>query len=1358
MASVFRAFDQGMQRTVALKLLDSQDARLIALFEREYETLAMLDHPRVIAVYEFGIVEAPEQHGQQGARYYTMELLAGGDLTTRVPLPWAEVCAVLRDVCTSLVLLHAQQLVHRDVNPRNVRIDQHGRAKLIDFGALTNFGPANELVGTPACMAPEALRGQLLDQRTDLFSLGAVAYWALTGKTPYALRALDEAEQAWRETPAAPSARVANIPKALDELVLSLLSVDPLGRPASAAEVIDRLSVIAQLDDEALAAIAESHIRSPALVGRAPEQTQLELLLARSLGGHGGVAVIDGGKGLGRSRLLSQLAIDARLNGFTILQVAGAAASEPGAALAALAASLLKAAPEQARAALPSYLPVLAPLLEEPQAAARAPESSNAVSEREHNVRLASALARWLLAVSVHRPLLIAVDDAQLLHPSCANVLTMIAGVAQEARLLLAVTRKSGAATPPAVEQLATMGSVITLEPIERPSVEQLALSIFGDAPHRVRVARWLAETGRGAPGEILERLRELMARGLIRYAGGAWVLPAELDAATLAAAFHRDADARLRQLGQTALTLAQILSLHRGRLSEALCFRVLPSSEPRAVLSALSQLVEAEILAFGSEGYRLAEGDWRALLLETLDAAAQRKLHLLLARTLLAASRDRFMGLLAGHAESSTTGEIVAAINVGLHFLRGGDQVQGEELLRKGSVELTVRGEGLMAAAPDLEAAIETYRNQGRPRHSYAVLMTVLTLAGTYTDWRLGYRYGEELLDLLAEAAGVKLAGRLERVLGRKLALYLGIGFGFLRFYLVPGRRVTASFRELLLGLMGIGSAVLGVCPVLQDAERAQRILKQLHPLSFFPAKHVVRIVHEFQIALAEYSAGRYREAVEKGHRVLAYVQSAAARAVMPPEARAQFEAGVHIMLGQMHVMRSDALAAQTVEDLSNLNTGTSRQTAVSILGAYHGHRGEREEFIKHTHEMDRLANEAGSTWRNDVMVPRMLWTTLALCEDVMGLKRAAQQLSPLAAQMPTVAVMRDLTHACYLSEHGLPDEALARYAHLFEAAIGAHDLRAAQHLGAYARILRKAGQPQRARQICEQLLAQLTPADHEFAVLTFGARLELPLSLLALGEHERAAELLDALLLEHQAHDNPLLHGLTHGARAEVALAMNDRPRVQRHLELMKNWLRDTRHPALYAQYQRLAERARKHSDGRDSLSTRSQPPASPALTAQAPSSPSEDTLRALLSRVVQEADASAGYLYRLGAEGTLELVCTLQDQLMPDACERELAVLLRGHGNDAFETELLEPHDAPELPRSELMTLVEDTAGIPLRTPWPGRHGYWFALNAAATSTVPAGALVLVEGGAPLKRSRKLLLEQLAAKIAPDAQRTA
>jgi serine/threonine protein kinase len=184
MGVVYRVYDRLARREVAYKRLlregKTSDAKRVALFEQEYNALAQLSHPNIVQVYEYGFdAKGP---------FYTMELLSGSDLYQRAPLSLHEACRVLRDVASALSLVHARRLVYRDISPLNVRLTEDGRAKLIDFGALSRVGRAMEVVGTPAFVAPECLSTHQLDARTDLFSLGALAYWLLTRKSAFPAR------------------------------------------------------------------------------------------------------------------------------------------------------------------------------------------------------------------------------------------------------------------------------------------------------------------------------------------------------------------------------------------------------------------------------------------------------------------------------------------------------------------------------------------------------------------------------------------------------------------------------------------------------------------------------------------------------------------------------------------------------------------------------------------------------------------------------------------------------------------------------------------------------------------------------------------------------------------------------------------------------------------------------------------------------------------------------------------------------------------------------------------------------------------------------------------------------------------
>jgi serine/threonine protein kinase len=237
--------------------------------------------------------------------------------------------------------MHSHRLLHRDVTPRNVRLTADGRAKLIDFGTLCTFGTATQIVGTAPCMAPEVMRGLALDQRTDLYSLGAIAYWALTGRHAYPARRTQELWTLWQTPPRPPSQLADGVPPELDALVLSLLSVDPLARPANAAQVIDALTAIGGLAPEEHEQAADSYLSSGPLVGRSQEQSWLQQRMARAFSAHGTAIVIEGPSGIGKTRLLQDLCLQAQLRGAVVLRADAQASSRAFGVATALASQLV---------------------------------------------------------------------------------------------------------------------------------------------------------------------------------------------------------------------------------------------------------------------------------------------------------------------------------------------------------------------------------------------------------------------------------------------------------------------------------------------------------------------------------------------------------------------------------------------------------------------------------------------------------------------------------------------------------------------------------------------------------------------------------------------------------------------------------------------------------------------------------------------------------------------------------------------------------------------------------------------------------------------------------------------------------
>ncbi|HEY6562469.1 MAG TPA: protein kinase [Polyangiaceae bacterium] len=1284
MGAVYRVRDEVTGDVLAFKKLEATAPEALERFEREYRILASLDHPRVIEVFDFG-------HLEDGGRYYTMECLEGRDLYALSPVPWRKLCEYLRDIATSLLLLHARKLVHRDVSPRNVRFDSNGRAKLIDFGALASFGIATEIIGTPVCTAPEVLRQGTLDQRTDLFSLGVIGYWALTQRKPYAISDFREAEGAWSSAPIAPARLVPEIPKALDALLLSLLSADPSGRPASAAEVIDRLTAIAELDDDTLAGVAESHLLSSELVGCDHEKNQLTQHLERASRGQGGVVVLEGASGSGRTRLATELAIHARVVGLTAVSVDAKLFRGSLGAIRALMRALLDAAPGSARRALSAH-PELARVLETDDAehATASPGTTEFIGSGEKRARISSAFVSWVLEIAESRPLFLFIDDAHFADTFSAGALIGLAHAVRRARILFLATVSQAGDAPAGVRQLIRIGARIKLRGLELSAVEKLVSSVVGDVPHRTRLCRWLYETSDGNPRQVIDLLGELVRRGTVRYENGAWVLPATLSDQALPASISEVLATRIEQLGGGALRLSALLALHRGVVSDALCQRLVPV--PSEAHSLLDELVARRIVARSGRYLRLVHEPLRALLLDRVTAKELPSLHVTLGNALLA---DISTLDVSGESQLGTS-QLCVMLQAGWHLLHGGEEARGRELLRRAGLELTQRGEGLPEVVPALEAALEAYRRQGRSRFECGHLLIPLTLAGNWMDWRLSYRYGDELFEILADATGIALAKRLARVLPKKLALGVALAFAVVAQAVSARGLIARNFRDSLLMLIGLTSAMLGTCATLLDSARAQRLLRLLEPMQWFPASHPVRVTHELQLALADCAGGRYAECWARAQRALDQLRRPGGVAGIPESARQQLETGVLLLLASIDCYRLDGTVHRTLSALEIHGTAAAREAAVSIRANYHAGRGERAELERFREEIDVLAAQGGTTWRSDVLIPRNLWWCYALWEDVLGLKRMVAQLQVVGSDHAGLAATRDAAHACYLAERGMAAQALERYEAMFEAEIRPPNAIAMRFVGAYARILRATGQPLRAKAVCEDALRRQSPESLAFECLSYSTRLELALAVAELGQPAEALDTLQALLSAQQAHDNPLIHGLTHKAIALVSLMQRDRETFIDHLWRMQDWFEKTENPALMAQCQRLTAEGR--AAGLLEVSAEAQRDAQregEAVKVAAAFSGCRGPaarLQTALDLLVQQAQASHGYLY-LMEPGGLRFAAPAVGFEPPEALLEELGRRVSELCDDDVETVIVTATSlsSPSAERNDYRTVL-------------------------------------------------------------------
>lgn len=245
--SVYKVRDLRLEREVAMKVLDprlTQDPAIAEGFEREAQLAASLKHPNIVSIFDID--------GRLGLLWYTMELIRGENVAQlvekrgRLSVPLA--IDILDDTMSALEYAHARRVVHRDIKPENLLVDPEGRVHVTDFGlalALPRgrlFGGATSRSGTPMFAAPEQLAGGQVDQRTDLFSLGAVGLYLLLGRPPFPERS---PENQWRGetsfTPPEVTNERSDVSQALADVLIKACAYDPADRYPTGSALRDAI-------------------------------------------------------------------------------------------------------------------------------------------------------------------------------------------------------------------------------------------------------------------------------------------------------------------------------------------------------------------------------------------------------------------------------------------------------------------------------------------------------------------------------------------------------------------------------------------------------------------------------------------------------------------------------------------------------------------------------------------------------------------------------------------------------------------------------------------------------------------------------------------------------------------------------------------------------------------------------------------------------------------------------------------------------------------------------------------------------------------------------------------------------------
>ena len=803
----------------AVKVLREPGPTAEASMRTEIRALTQLDHPGVVRILDH----------QFDPPWYAMEYIAGrtlrhwansalglplagaaagstwiGTLTAKKlgedtppmaveriaidPADLPKAVAVIRSLCSPLAYLHGQGLVHRDLKPDNLLVRANGEVVLVDFGLLARHSAAlghegldvsGLGAGTVAYMAPEQIRGELVDARCDLYALGCIFYELLTGAPPFAGDGGTATARGHLDRiPDAPADIVPGCPAVLDELVMRLLAKNPKDRVGYIADVERVLARYA--GEPPTAAASVYYLYRPGISRREDHLALVDAKLAEAEEGRGQILLVGGESGVGKTRFVAEVARRAQVRGFRVITGHGEPASGTGGSAGALlhplrgmGRAMLDRCREQPGILSGSILKIVSqldPRFGDLPEARGVPEPPTLPPEAaRYRMFVASSQIMRVLADS--GPLVIILDDLQWADPLTLAFIGFLGGEQLSGtRVLLIGTRRVGD-TSKALEEMvvASEADRITLGLLDEASVSEMVQDMLALDEPAPELAKYLTDHTGGNAFFVGEYLRAAIAGGLLwRDGDRGWRLqpadtdgPVDYDALDLPDSMQALVVARIDRLPFNARSIVHAAAVLGREVPLDLLGPTSGLSEG-VFLGGLANLLREHVLTESTAAsLRFAHESVREVAYASLEAGRRRELHRVAA--LLLESDDATwksrLGELGHHWEHA--GEAGRAHGIYLAGARvavsRNSAEEAEELFRR-CLKLTSSASARVG--PLLELGSDVLWAHGRMQEAADVL-------------REGIAAAREASSRSAEALGLVWLGRTVHVQGDLDAAY---------------------------------------------------------------------------------------------------------------------------------------------------------------------------------------------------------------------------------------------------------------------------------------------------------------------------------------------------------------------------------------------------------------------------------------------------------------------------------------------------------------------------------------------------------------------------------------------------------
>jgi len=652
-------------KRVSLSAISTESTEADLRFKQEFRTMVKLKHPNTVNVFDYGVLE-------NGDDYITMEIVSGeelSDILKERQLSFPEIYRILIQTAHVLNFIHSRLLVHRDIKPANIRITPEGNVKLMDFGLMDPMGlPSNgEITGTVIYLPPEVPRGGIIDARSDLYSLGVMAYELVTGKPPFmGKKALDVVRRHIEMPPIPPRQIREDTPEELEEIILKLLAKDQNERCQTTAELINDL---VQVTGEKIAIETfeqrKSYLNCSELIGREGEIQRLKDTFNLAKKDKGQSIFVAAPAGVGKTRLIQEFKLKVQLAEVPFME--GECFEQGMTTYQPLADAFRPLLPLTKKEVLDKYGSVLVKVM--PELKRKGYEPAPELEEVGEKTRLFEQVTAWLKEVSKVTPIVICIEDLHWSDCATLELLNTCIRELQDYPIMIVGAFRDDEVEP----------TSIIFQTVEEGITQQMKLSTLNKDNVQLLIKRMLGRieltedftdhvytATAGNPFFVSETMRVLIEEEQLQLERGRWILPVDVSTLELPTSIEATIRRRLQLFSTEALKLARIAAVV-GRSLDLSFLKELSGLKDEELFDILDELIERQFMKAEEKHYSFTHDRVRETLYGQLTEKEKQEFH-------------EQSGVILERRHAENLDDI--ASELGYHFSRGLDKQKAVKYL----------------------------------------------------------------------------------------------------------------------------------------------------------------------------------------------------------------------------------------------------------------------------------------------------------------------------------------------------------------------------------------------------------------------------------------------------------------------------------------------------------------------------------------------------------------------------------------------------------------------------------------------------------------------------------------------------